>query len=146
MSLRKQFKMDQARQEHGAPVVFPPNADKSVPTIWLRRVTANDGEYQKAMTRVMTPHRRAQELGALPEGEFNALLLEVFAEGAIARWENVLLSDVLDDDTAEGFAECTTENKVKLLKNLPELHGELRSFAVQRENYLAANVEADAKN
>jgi hypothetical protein len=146
MSLRKQFKMSSKALDEGAPFYLAPNEDGTVPCIWVRHISAGDTEYNKVADRIMEPHRRAQELGALPQDKLNGLLRQVFAEGCIAKWENVLLSDVNDNDTDAGFADPTHENKLALLVALPELHNELRTFAVQRANYLEANMKDDAKN
>lgn len=146
MSLRKNYLLSQVQQDDGAACFLQANADGTVPVIYLRRVGGSENEYQKAMDRIMAPHRRAQETKALPPEAFADLLRQVFAEGAIANWKNVKLADVLNDDKADGLAAPTPENKLALLKLLPELHNDLLNFATSRSNYLAANEQAEVKN
>jgi len=149
MSLSKQFKVSDKLEQDGAPIRFDADANGKVPCFWIRRVGGRENAYQKVVDRIMEPHRRAQEVGALPKTLHEQLRIEMFAEGAIAGWENVLWSDVrapANTQAPDSYAPYSKENAIALLNNLPELYGELLAFAVQRSTFLEVNLEQDAKN
>jgi hypothetical protein len=146
MSLSRRFKTDTTLEQKGVGIQFPPNDDNSIPEFFICRASRSNPGYQKVADRIFKPFRRAQEMGALPESKNQELTRQVFAEAGLIGWKNVLLSDVMNDDSLEGFAEYSVENAIALLKNLPEVYGRLIELATSHETFMAAVNEADAKN
>lgn len=149
MSLRKQFATNADKEQKGVP--FKPgvvNEDGTEPTFYLARASQSNPAYVKVQDRIMAPHRAALARRLLPEAKFDELTRQVFAEGAILGWDNVLWEDVAapdDKDTPRGgHAEYSKERAVQLLKNVPELYEMLVQAADDRTRY--QDTEADAKN
>lgn len=156
-ALRKKYLMNQDAVDNGAPFVMAVNDDGSQARAWLRRIGTSENEYQRVLAKLMEPHRREQELGVLPKEKLDAIIMQAFCEGAIAKWENVPWDDVMPDAPrlapapaswvpGATYAPYTADNALLLLKPLPELYNDMRAFAFTRENYLQATVEVDAKN
>jgi hypothetical protein len=145
MSLSKTFKTDPALEKTGVEIEMPPNDDGTIPTFTIARAGRNNPEYQKVMDRVMKPHRRADQLGALKQAKKDELTREIFAEAGVLNWKNVEAADVFGTDSKK-HAPYTKDNAISLFKRLPELYAVLIEFSVDRATFLEAEKEEDAKN
>lgn len=147
MSLTKHYKTDAELERKGVGIQFPTNDDGSVPEIFIARAGRSNPDYHRVAERVMKPFRRMAQVGALPAAKQDELTLEIFAEAGIVGWKNIPLDDVtgLATDTGK-FADPTTDNKIALLKNLPEVYGQLIELATNRDTFMAVQKAEDAKN
>lgn len=146
MSLSKQFKTDEKAEQNGVPVEFSANADGTIPTFIVGRANRTNKKYMQALERITKPHRRALEMKTLPKEKGEEIWMQVFIQGNLFGWQNVLLSDVTGDEKAEGFAPFTNENAVALFKRLPDLYDDLASRSGEAANFRLAALEDEAGN
>lgn len=146
MSLRRVYKTDSAKETGGIPVHMAPNDDGSIPTFYVARSSRANPKYLAALERILKPHRPAIARNALPVGMSEKLMRQVFIEGALIGWDNVLSSDVNGNPDSEGFAQFNETNAETLFDGLPELFAELESKASDMSNFKAEQLEADSGN
>lgn len=147
MSLASLFKTNANLERKGVAIEMPaPNDDGSLPVFYLARAGRLNPDYQKVMERVMRPHRRAANLGVLPQAKQDELTREVFAEAGVLGWKFVPRSDVTGNKDDTGYAEYSKENAIALFVNLPDLYQALIEMSVERTTFQDADKEEDAKN
>ncbi len=146
MSLSRHFKTDADLERKGVGIQFPENDDGTIPEIYICRAGRNNPDYQKVVERVMKPHRRAAQVGALSPKKQDELTQEIFCEAGIVGWKNVSAADVTGDPAATGYAEYTKDNAILLCKNLPEVYVRLIELATDHTTFQQAAREEDAKN
>ena len=146
MSLSAQFKTDNDKEVNGVPVTFGENADGSVPTFTVSRMSRTNQRYAKALERASKPYKRQIDNGTFDAVASEKLLMSVFVDSVLTGWDNILLSDVTGNPDDKGFAMFSRENALALFTNLPELYAELSGQANNLSLYRAAELEADAGN
>jgi hypothetical protein len=148
MSLSKQYATNQDAESSGVPVQFPANADGTIPTFWIARAARSNARYLKALERLTKPHRRALELKTMPPAQAEDIFRQVFVDGNLVRWENVLLSDVLGEPAGDENekAPMTRDNAIALFTRLPDLYAELQETSNSATKYLTETLEDEAKN
>lgn len=152
MSLTKLFKTDETAERKGAKFELPANEDGSIPAFYIARMSASNVKWNKTLEAVTKPHKRALQLGIMPEAESRALMVEAFVKALLTGWDNILQSDVtgeVTDSYADGtavYAPYTQDNAMALLVRLPELYNALNGFAQTMQNYLEQEKAEETKN
>lgn len=146
MSLSKQFKTDTTKEVDGVAIEFGANADGTVPTFWISRMSKANVAYTKALDKATRPYRRAMDLGTLDNDVAERIFAEVFATTVLRGWDNVQLSDVTGEESDTGFAPFNKENVLALFKRLPELYDDLQAQAKSAALFKTESIEAETKN
>jgi hypothetical protein len=126
------FATDASREEEGVWVDFGDGIEVKV-----RRLSSKIS--RDVRKRLEKPHAEAIRRGPLPESLAEDILNRQLAEAIISDWKGV------DDDNGQPLA-CTVENKIAILKALPEFRDEIVSISIERDNYKAALNEDAEKN
>lgn len=105
----------------------------------LARAGGANTAFAKRFEALTKPHRRAIQTGTLDEEVASGILAQVYAEQVVRGWEGVT------DENGNELA-FTTENCIKLLKDLPDLFSTLRQCAEDASAYRDAVREADSGN
>ena len=130
MSLYKRFKTDTEKESSGIDVRY----DDDI-VITVGRAGGANKKYIKAIERV----QRKLNVRKPTNEEAMEILREVYADTIILGWEGVV-----DEDGAT--MECNKENKMKLLRDLPELFDDLRNVAEASDSYKAEDIEESVGN
>lgn len=126
------FATDESREEEGVWVDFGDGIE-----VRIRRLSSKVS--RDVRKRLEKPHGEAIRRGGLPEGVAEDILNRQIAEAVIAEWRGV-------DDEAGNALPCTVENKLRVIKALPEFRDEVLSVSIERDNYKAALNEEAEKN
>jgi hypothetical protein len=146
MSLSRSYQTDSVKEQNGIRIKMAPNDDGSIPTFVISRSSRANPKYLAAAARIMGPYKTLAAKGAIPTATFAKLQRQIFIEGALISWENILKSDVSGNSESDGFADYNETNAETLFERLPELYFELSEKSADLSNYLAEALEADAKN
>lgn len=146
MSLRKQFETNESKEIEGVALQYGENADGTVPSFWISRMSRANTAYTKTLEKVTRPYRRAMDMGTLANDVAEKLFLEVFCKTVLKGWENIPLSDVTGNEEDEGFAPFTIENAMALMKALPELYDDLQNQARSAALFKDESIEQESKN
>lgn len=146
MSLSKQFATDAAKEVDGVVIQFGQNDDGSVPGFHISRMSKANTRYTRALEVATRPYRRQIEMGTLANDVAERVFMGVFVDTVLKNWENVLLSDVTGDASAEGFAPFNRQNALSLFERLPELYDDLQNQAKSAALFKDEAQEAEAKN
>lgn len=146
MSLTAHFKTNAELERKGVAIELPAHDNGDIPVIYLARAGRNNPDYAKVQDRVMKPHRRAAQVGALPQKKQDELTREVFSEAGVIGWKNIPKSDVTGNAADEGYAEYSKENAILLFTNLPDLYTSMIELSVDRQTFMDVEKEEDAKN
>jgi hypothetical protein len=139
-SLFKNFATDHDAEQNGKQVTFPPNEDGTIPTFYVRRAGGANTQWQAAMNRATRPYRREMELAdGLSEDKANAILMEVFCDVALVKWENVY-------DTHNKPIVYSKKAAKELFTVLPDLLFNLMGAARDIATFRETVRDAEAKN
>lgn len=105
----------------------------------VARAGGANSAFAKIYEELTRPHRRALELGLLPESMGQAIMIELYARACVKGWRNV-------KDRTGKLLEFTLENVIKLFKELPALFAEVRKVADDYANFRSAARQEDAGN
>ena len=105
----------------------------------LARAGGGNKRYQKRLEALMKPYRRAIQTETLSDEKANELLRQVFADAVILDWEGVTGPDGKP-------LECTRENVIQLLTDLPDLFATIRDTAQNESVYRQHILEEDSGN
>lgn len=141
MSLFKQYKTDENKTSNGVPIVLheAANEDGTLPTFYISRMSSSNKGYQKTMEAKTRSHRRALQLGTMPEEMAQKINIEVFCEAVLKGWSNIYA----EDGSPLVFSKSAAIN---LMGELPDLYERLSLEAQNIENFRAAALEEEAKN
>lgn len=144
MSLNK-FKTDLKAAQDGIEFKYPANADGSIPSVRLARMSKHNKAYTKAVnkaTKNMVDENGDFDTGSMSEQEADSTLLAIFADTVLVGWDNIQPED-------DGVAlEFNRENVIALLSQ-PEwvdLYDDFNAKAKRSQNYSAKKLRAAAKN
>lgn len=139
MSLHKQFKSDEKKENEGIDITYGPNDDKTIPTFRILRRGPSNQRYVKTLENESKPYRRLLELGALDNKIQEKIMRRVFCSSILMGWENV-------QDEKGKIIPFNFENAVQLFEELPELYYDLSEQAGKLSSFRAETLESDAKN
>jgi hypothetical protein len=144
MSLFSQFATNRKAEVEGREFIFgEANADGSMPTFRLARMSNTNKRYKKMIDIETKPHIHAIRNDNLAPEIDEAITLKVFISTVLLGWKNVVVPEVFGSDDQ---VECTPDNAEKLFKSLPELFIALKENAQKMSNYRTEDIEADSKN
>ena len=130
--LHNRFKTDESKEEQGVWIDFGEGIRVRVRRIRSRFSQAVRLELEK-------PHSESIRRGPLPNDVAEDLMMKQIAKALISEWEGVT-----DEDG--NVLECTYENKLAIIKELPELRDEILQVSMDRDSYKAAKNEESLKN
>lgn len=139
MSIFKQFKMDESKEQNGAEVKYGANEDGTVPTFHILRSVGSNQRYAKTLAREVKPYKRLIALEALDAATSEKIMLNVFVDSVLVGWENV-------QNQKNELIPFTRENSMSLMKQLPDLYADLQAQANNAALFRAESLEGDAKN
>lgn len=135
------FKTDSSLETDGVEVPFPgsANADGSVPTFIVARMSKSNKAYHNELERLFKPHQRQQQLGTLPLAKSEEIVTKAFIKGCIKGWRNVQTPDGVE-------IPYSPEKAADLFAQLPELLSDLQEHASTLANYKAEIREVVSGN
>lgn len=142
MPLRDRYKTNTARETEGVWLEFDDCRVK------IRRAGKSNKEFVKALSK----YSRELQLKTLNEERTQAISRQVFASTVICGWETLVDGEWVEGiDPAELGQEgdllpVSSEHVEAVLKELPEFWEVLLEYASDRETFIAANREENAKN
>jgi hypothetical protein len=139
MSLYNQFETNKEAEIEGVEVQYGANADKTVPTFRISRMSKANKKYTKALERATRPHRRAIELETMNNDLAERLFMGVFVDTVLLGWSNV------QDREGKNIA-FNKENALKLFTDLPELYDDLQEKAKKASLFREEAIEEEAGN
>lgn len=139
MSLFEQFKTDADKEKNGVRIEYGANADKTVPTFIISRMSKVNKKYTKAIEVSTRPYRRQIELEIFPEDKAVELMKKVFVDTVLLGWENV-------QDENGVLIPFNRDNALELFGKLPELYEDLEAQAKKAALFRVEAQEAEAKN
>lgn len=134
MSLYKHYETSTKLSTKGTPVKFEANEDGSIPTFFIARSHNSNQLFAKAVST-----NYAKGTDNMTEEELVEANLNIFLEGNLMGWENVL-------DRKDKTLPFSKENAVTLLTDLPDVYQRLRIESNQLANYLKTAEEKAVKN
>jgi len=146
MSLNNQFKTNKTAEIEGVWVEYAPNNDGTVPAFKIARASKTNKKYQKTLNKKIKPYSKALELGTMDEKLAQKLYTEVFIDSLLIDWRNVKVSDISDDEQAEGFADFTQSNAIELFDKLPDLYDDLEANSKKLSMFRDDELEDDLGN
>jgi hypothetical protein len=148
MSLSNTFKADSEKEVNGTPVEIleSPNADGTIPTFVIARMSKSNKAYQAALTKAAAPYQRQLSLKIDCSAALEVAFREVFAAHIVKGWSNVPMSDVTGNPADEGYCSYSKQHAVALLSRLPDLYDRLQGEADNMANFLEGTREEVAKN
>lgn len=153
MSLSRSFLVDNDAAVNGFEfAVGEKNPDGSQPTISIARASYAHKQYQAAIAKAYEPFALQDRAGQDTSLEKQKARIPVVAKHIVKGWANVPLGDVTGEDGlqgrafAEGYADFSPENAIKLFERLPELFALVEAQSFESSNYLVASREEAAKN
>lgn len=134
MNAYEMFKTDDKKEQEVGVVL-----DYGEFQIHIVRAGGSNKKFAQTLQRKMKPYRRQVETDTMADGIAEKLLAEAYAETVILGWKNV-------KDREGKIMECTRENVVKLLLDLPELFKDIQTQANNVSLFRSEEKEADVKN
>lgn len=131
MSLYKQYKTDTSLEEDGISIEFDGFS------VTIRRASSKTS--MDVRKRLEAPYVKVMRGRDLPPKLAEEILIKHLAEGIIVDWEGVT-------DESGKTLEATTENKIKVLTDLPDFRAELIGLAIERDLFKAEQDEDSVKN
>ncbi|TFZ81587.1 hypothetical protein [Candidatus Macondimonas diazotrophica] len=133
MSLYDTYATNKAAETEGTWVEFGPNL-----RLKLRRFSCPQAKAVR--TRLEKPYTGLlRSGGSIPDEDLENITERVIAEAIIVDWEGATGPD------GEPL-ECTTETKLKVLKDLPDFRNQVAAVALDRDTFKAALDEGSVKN
>jgi len=115
----------------------------------IARAGGANEKYSKALETKTRPHRRALQLGSLPESLATKMLHEVYAETVVLGWQTKNDKGVLVDGI-EGpkgdILPVTQENLIATFKALPDLFADIQLQSNNAAMFREQLLEDDSKN
>lgn len=106
----------------------------------IARASGHDNpKFKNAMERTLRRYKNEIRLEVLPEEVSAEATYEVFADTIVLDWRGI-------QDENGGDLPYTRENVIRLFREIPELFDEIKTFAVDRQQFQDALMETDAKN
>lgn len=139
MSLYNQFATNKEAEVEGVEVQYGANADGSIPSFRISRMSKVNKKYTKALERATRPHRRAIELETMNNDLAERLFMGVFVDTVLLGWNNV------QDRDGNNIA-FNRENALKLFEDLPELYDDLQEKAKKASLFREESLEGEAGN
>lgn len=134
MSLYKRYETSPKLSSKGAPIKFEANEDGTIPTFFIARSHNSNQLFAKA---VSVHYAKGTE--NMSEEELVEANLNIFLEGTLMGWENVL-------DRNDKPLPFTKANAHELLTDLPDIYERLRMQSHTLANYLKSAEEKAVKN
>lgn len=134
MSLYKHYETSTKLSTKGAPVKFEANEDGTIPTFFIARSHNSNQLFAKAVAS-----HYAKGTDNMSEEELTEANLNIFLEGNLMGWENVL-------DRKDKPMPFSKENATTLLSDLPDVYQRLRIASNELANYLKTAEEKAVKN
>lgn len=128
------FKTDVERERNGIWVDYGTAGE-----FLIARAGGANKAYEKALSRITRPHRRAIDTEAIENDQAFDLMKQAFAEAVVLDWKRVT------DDKGESL-EYNKQNCLWLLRQLDDLFHALREDAHKSALFRAALREEAAKN
>lgn len=139
MSLYNQFATNKEAEVEGVEVEYGANADGSIPSFRISRMSKANKKYTKALERATRPHRRAIELETMNNDLAERLFMGVFVDTVLLGWSNI------QDRDGKAIA-FNKENALKLFTDLPELYDDLQEKAKKASLFREEAIEEEAGN
>jgi hypothetical protein len=139
MSLYTNYATDRAAELEGTDVSFGTNADGTLISFRLRRMSRTNTFYTKALNKATQPVAREIELDTLDDKRSDELMLDVFLDSVLVGWTGVR-------DRNDKPLEYSKEAAKQLFTDLPDLYSAVQDAARRAGNFREKQREADAKN
>ncbi len=139
MSLYNQFATNKEAEVEGVEVQYGANADGSIPSFRISRMSKANKKYTKALERATRPHRRAIELETMNNDLAERLFMGVFVDTVLLGWNNI-------QDREGNNIAFNKENAMKLFEDLPELYDDLQEKAKKASLFREEAIEEEAGN
>ncbi|CAA2409756.1 Phage Tail assembly chaperone [Xanthomonas phage Suba] len=153
MSLSRSFLIDNNAAEKGFEfAIGEKNEDGTQPTILIARAGYNNRQYQSGIAKAYEKFALQDRAGIDSTLEKAKARIPVIAKHIVKGWANIPLGDVTGEDGlqgrafAEGYADFSPENAIKLFERLPELFAIVEVQSHETSNFLVASREEAAKN
>ena len=144
MSIYKQFKTDQKLEKEG--VEFDYGDFKII----LARAGGANKRFARLLEQKTKPYKRAIQTETMDNEKALDLLREVYAEAVVLGWATKVkdkwVDGIEDPENPEKTIPATPENILKVLRDLPEIFGEIQEMASKAALYRETVREDDAKN
>jgi formaldehyde-activating enzyme involved in methanogenesis len=135
MSIFKQFKTT----DTGVWIEYPENADGTIPSFKIARMSKTNKIYQKTLEEMVRPYKREIELNLLKQDKDDEIMLDVFVACILIDWKNI-------KDESGGSYAFTKANAKALMQELPELYEDLKDRARNMTYFLEKEKESVIKN
>lgn len=134
MGLYNSYKTNKAGEQEGVWVPFADNAN-----IRLARAGGSNKRFLKAAEKFRRKHKHQLKSDILTDEMVFPEAVKIYAECIVLDWENV--TNEYDEPL-----ECTKENVIKVLTDLPDLFVDIQEAALNYAVYRDAIDEEAAKN
>ena len=140
--LRKMFETVPSLEEQGVVLNYAPGVE-----ILVARAGGSNKKFNRVITRLSKPHRRAIEAEILDEAIGNALLVDAYVTAIIKGWKGIT-KDLITHNSADAEEELpfTKENVASLLTEQPNLFTDIQKVAENMRAYRIEVLESEAKN
>ncbi len=142
MSIYSLFETDKAAEVEGHALTLhdvDENGEAYEIHILIARAGGSNSKYGKRFQSLMRPHQHAVNTGTMKDEVAEKIVAQVMAETLILDWDGIKGRDGED-------LECTIENKLQLLNDLPQLREVIWAEANKVANFMAVGREEAAKN
>lgn len=139
MSLYSQFETNKEKELKGVAVEYGPNADGTIPTFYVTRMSRSNVRYTKRLDAATKPHRRSMELETMDNKLAEKISMSVFVDTILTGWENV-------QNRKGEVVPHSKEAATKMLTELPDLYDDLQTRASKATLFRDEEVEEEAKN
>jgi len=138
-------------EKEGIPVTFTPNADGTIPTLFIARTYRESAIYRKAFERISAPYKEELDAQTISEEDDAFIMTSVFAEVSVKGWENVRLAKDFGgigkgDNGADTDIEFTVENVGACLRAIPDVFTQVAEISVTADKYREGVLASMAKN
>jgi len=138
-------------EKEGIPVEFTPNADGTIPTLFVARTFRESAIYRKVFERISKPYKDELDAQSISEDDDLFIMTSVFAEVSVKGWKNVRLADGFGgigkgDNGPDTDIEYTDENVGACLRALPDMFAQLAAISVDADKYRDGVLAGMAKN
>jgi hypothetical protein len=107
--------------------------------VWVARAGGTNEKFQRYHEMRMRPYKVQQNAGTMDEKLARGILADCYAHAIVTGWEGVIGRD--------GQEITFSKQAVKdLLLELPELFNTIMNDSMDRNNFLLAGVDSDAKS
>lgn len=121
MSIYRKFKTSKDQEQQGVWLDYGDGVE-----IRIARAGGSNKKFLKCAERFQRKYKRQLELEILPNDVAYDAAIQMYAESVVLEWKGVCGED-------DQPLECTRENVVKVLSDLPDLFADIRAQATNHQ-------------